>query len=102
MVKNCSKCNRHGMDYDPRCKTWICLYMDCNHFENEKVHKPRLVIEIKAGALFAAFCDTDIELILVDHDEFEGGASSAVVIPDSLVDMPTETKRLSEDAVRRA
>lgn len=65
--------------------------------------KTRVVIEIKGGALFSAFCDDDIELILIDWDEIDGDkGASAVVIPEKLGHMELEVVYLAEDAVRRA
>ncbi len=64
--------------------------------------KTSVVIEISGGALVSAFSDSDIELILIDHDEFEGGASSAIVTPDKTSEMSAEAKRLAVDALERA
>ncbi len=100
----CIVCNEHAFVISTTGQSHFCTNTKCGlykPFKNE-TKKARLVIEIKAGALAAAFCDTDIELILVDHDEIEGGISSAVIIPDNLSEMPAETKRLAEDAVRRS
>ncbi len=101
-MKECPKCKRHTFDYDPRCKAWICLTISCNHFLNDKPIKPRVIIEIKAGALSAVYSEANIELILIDYDEFEGSPSSAVIIPDGLLEASVETKQLADDAVRRA
>lgn len=65
--------------------------------------KPRVVIEIKGGALIAAYCDDEIELVLVDWDENEGDkGASAVIVPDRLGDIDQVTAYLVEDAVRRS
>ncbi len=63
--------------------------------------KPKIVIEIKDGALLGVYTDMrNIDIILVDYDVFEGPAS-AVVIPDSIEDLPRNTKNLSDDAMLR-
>ncbi len=63
--------------------------------------KSSVVIEISGGALVSAYSNSDIELILVDYDEFDGAPSSAVVIPDKSSEMPAELKRLAVDAIER-
>ncbi len=73
--------------------------LDCGHWEGDNT-KPRVVLEIKGGALFAIYADVDAEFILVDWDEIEGGAS-AQVTPDKLREMPELTKICAEDAVQR-
>ena len=65
--------------------------------------KPSIVIEIRGGALAAAYANQDVELILVDYDEGDGYAgASAVVEPDKTEEMPAETRRLAADAKERA
>ncbi len=61
----------------------------------------RLIIEIKNGSLLGVYTDRrDIEVILVDYDEIDGG-SSATIIPDAIDDIPPDTEKLADDAVRR-
>ncbi len=63
--------------------------------------KSRLIIEIKNGSLLGVYTDRrDVEIILVDLDEIEGGASSTI-ISDAIEDIPPDTEKLADDAVRR-
>lgn len=32
-LRNCSKCNRRHLNWDARCRSWLCLSTDCNHSE---------------------------------------------------------------------
>ncbi len=62
---------------------------------------PTVIITIKAGGLAEAYCqDPNVELILVDYDEIEGGAS-AVVIPEKFEAMSESTQKLAMDALVR-
>lgn len=85
----------------------FCLNQQCRKFDsvdnNARSNKnKRIIIEIKSGTLYAAYGDPNTEIILVDHDEFDGGrASSAVIIPDKMADAPEELNRLIKDAVER-
>lgn len=62
--------------------------------------KPKIVIEIRGGALCAAYADQEIDLVLVDWDEDRHGAS-AEVLPDPIESMPEDTRRLAIDAKER-
>lgn len=67
------------------------------------MRKPSLIIEIRSGSLIAAYCDLDIDLILVDWDENESDTgASAVITPDKTSEIPQCTKRLVTDATERA
>lgn len=113
-IKNpCPEC--HGEMYvvnDQSGTTSFCLLGNCSmqckpqrvdKWPEEAPSKPKVIIEIRGGALCAAYCNSEIDLILVDWDENEGDTgASAVIIPDKTSEMSPETKRLVVDAVERA
>ncbi len=81
-----------------KCDLYLPFQIKAAH---AKANKPKLVIEIKNGSLLGVFADADLDIVLVDYDEIEGG-SSAVVVADKIDDMPPETRRLAVDAVERS
>lgn len=103
----CPRCggNRYEVTNGPRIDRY-CFRCNGRVAYHEIIYtdmpKPRVVIEVKDGQLLTVFSNVDAEFILIDHDEFDGGrASSAVIIPDFIRDIPEKTKVLAEDAVRR-
>ncbi len=84
----------HSFCLNPKCMKHISTD------ETVLVNKPRIIIEIRDGALTTAYADADVELILVDFDELDSGAS-AVIIPDTMCCVPEKIKRLVNDAVER-
>lgn len=80
-----------------------CLNRDCMLFQKsgDPFGKPRVVIEVKDGKLLSVYSNSELEFILVDRDEFDGSASSSVIIPDDECKIPKDVVGLVESASRR-
>ena len=92
----CPKCSERDVELGYNSKAHC---MACGWSEDDRM-PARVVIEIRGGALYAAYADQEIDLVLVDYDEDRSGAS-AEVVPDPLSEMSSETKRLVADAKGR-
>lgn len=102
MNRPCPRCLRHNaLSLDARAKAWICLYPSCGYHCKDKTPLPKVVVEIRGGALVGVYADQEIDLVLVDWDEESHGAS-AEIVPDTIEAMPDDTRRLAIDAKERA